>query len=100
MKEFQSTRERSSASPAPTCAMESLSAFAGDLHARGILRQLVAAVVVGVRRVSLGPLPLPFVPRCLLVQLMPQILIRHRLLAAGTPAVHLPFVDPIGNAIL
>src|SRR5260370_9893593 len=86
--------------PQPTCDAGSLDTFAGYLHACRDLGQLIAAVVVGMGSMALGPLPFDFVPRHLLVQLMPEVLIRDRLFAAGAPAVGLPLMDPLGDSIL
>src|ERR1700692_3771948 len=80
--------------------MQSLRTFAGYLHAGRSLRQLIAAIIVGVRGVALGPLPFHLVLRYLLVQLMPEILIRYRLLATGAPAVHFPLMNPLGDSML
>src|ERR1700692_4032849 len=80
--------------------MQSLRTFAGYLHAGRSLRQLIAAIIVGVRGVALGPLPFHLVLRYLLVQLMPEILIRYRLLATGAPAVDFPLMNPLGDSVL
>src|ERR1700693_3242263 len=80
--------------------MQSLGAFAGYLHAGRRWRQLIAAIIVGGGGVALGPLPFHLVLRYLLVQLMPEILIRYRLLAAGAPAVHFPLMNPLGDSML
>src|SRR5580704_8521019 len=84
----------------PTCETESLRAFARYLHAGRSLRQLIAAIIVGVRGMALGPLPFHLVLRHLLVQLMPEILIRDRFLAAGLPAVPFPLMNPLGDPML
>src|SRR5580704_4160708 len=84
----------------PTCETESLRAFARYLHAGRSLRQLIAAIIVGVRGMALGPLPFHLVLRHLLVKLMPEILIRNRLLTAGAPAVHFPLMNPLGDSML
>src|SRR5665213_1639446 len=49
---------------------------------------------------ALRPGPDGLVPRVLFVQLVPQILIRHRLLPTRAPAVHLPLMNPLRDAVL
>src|SRR5258708_20378668 len=57
----------------------------GDLFQRGHRRKLVAAVVVAMRGVALGPRPFGFVLLRKLVQLAPKILIADGLLIAVSP---------------
>src|SRR5580704_17109147 len=100
MKDFRRRVKSNLKRAPPTCETQSLRAFAGYLHAGRVLRQLIAAIIVGVRGMALGPLPFHFVLRYLLVQLMPEILIRDRFLAAGLPAVPFPLMNPLGDPML
>src|SRR5580700_7502068 len=49
---------------------------------------------------ALGPGPLDLVPGGKLVQLIPQVLVDHRLLGGGLPSVLFPAVNPGGDAVL
>src|SRR5258706_8676908 len=71
-----------------------------QLFSGGTCSQLVAAIVVLMVGVTLGPGPRDLVILCGVVQLHPQILIDHGFLRCGLPPVPLPAVDPGGNAVL
>src|ERR1039458_1086334 len=66
----------------------------------GARGQFVAAVVMGVRGVTLGPDPGRLVAGHLFVQGFPEVLVDHRLFRGGHPALALPAVDPLGDALL
>src|SRR5689334_3451434 len=70
------------------------------LFARGCRGQLVRAIVVVVIRMPLGPGPVDLVPHHLAVEFLPEVLVHHGLLGAGSPAVALPAVNPFGDAVL
>ena len=71
-----------------------------QLLARCLGGQLIGTIVVFVIGVALGPGPMNLVPRNLLVEFFPQILIQDRLFRAGLPAVALPAVNPLGDSVL
>src|SRR5574340_1692299 len=73
---------------------------AGALLFGSPLRQLVAAVVVLVRSVSLRPGPQGCVFLRERVEFLPEILVDHRLLLRRNPAAPLPVLDPACNAVL
>src|ERR1035441_8294797 len=66
-------------------------------RARG---EFVAAVVVGVVGVTLGPGPGSLMAVHLLVERLPQVLIDDRFFGGCKPALALPAVDPGGDAVL
>ena len=85
--------DRPEARPAHMCEGVTRHSLAGQLAASGSLRQFVATIVVGVRCMAFGPRPFRLMPGNLLVQLLPQVLIRDRFLARGAPAVGLPAMN-------
>src|ERR1017187_4595308 len=69
------------------------------LLARRARGQFVAAIVVGMVGVPLGPRPPCLVTGHLFVEGLPQILVEDRLLGGGQPALAFPAVDPRGDAV-
>ena len=63
--------------------------------------QRVSALVAGVTRVALHPAPFNAVPARVhqSVQPLPQLHVFHRLVGRGAPALGLPAVNPLGNAL-
>src|SRR5260370_40392611 len=73
---------------------------AGPLLPRRHSGQFVGAVVVVVGGVAFGPGPGGFVAADGFIQLAPEVAVHHRLSGAGDPALALPAVDPLGDAVL
>src|SRR5690348_9141610 len=73
--------------------------FTSDLLLRCQACQLITAIIVFMRRVSLGPFPMGFVRAYQLIERYPQIFIYNRLLGRRAPAVPLPAGHPACNSI-
>lgn len=73
---------------------------ARDLLFRRTAGELVAAVVIFVRRMTLGPLPVGLVSVYQAVEQHPEILVGYWLFIGFLPAVALPTVNPFCNSIL
>src|SRR5437660_3488375 len=78
----------------------SIRSRAGPLLAGGALRQLVAAIIIVVRRVALGPDPLDAMFPGELIELLPEVPIQNGLLRGGHPVLLLPAVDPCRDSVL
>src|SRR5262245_31269395 len=61
--------------------------------------QRIGALVLRMAGVSLHPVPFDVVPGGDRVELAPQVLVLHRLLVRGAPALPFPVVDPRGDAL-
>ena len=69
------------------------------LFVRRSARQGVNAVVFRVAAVTFDPVPFDSVRRCGGDELLPKLGILDRLLVGGAPAVPLPIVDPLCDAV-
>ncbi len=61
--------------------------------------QFIGPLVFGVARVALHPVPGDVMRREGRIQPLPQLHILHRLLVGGFPAIALPAVNPLGDAV-
>ena len=70
-------------------------ALGGDCRAR----QLVGLLIAGIARMAAHPEPFDFMSGGERIEAAPQILILHRFLGGGAPAIALPAMHPARNTV-
>ncbi len=70
------------------------------LLAEGGAGQFIAALVFGMPGMPFDPMPVNAMELTSFIESQPQVPVFDRSASAGLPSVSLPFVDPIGDAVL